>query len=488
VSSLGCLTIPKISNGLYNISDEELEYQVNDRLSFMQFLGLGLEDRVPDATTVWLFRERLQQYGLVEELFEQFGAYLQGAGYAAKDGQIVDATLIPVPKQRNTREENPTIKQGEVPAEWLSKPHKLAQKDVAARWTKKSGMSYYGYKNHVNSDVGFKFIRRYTVTDASVHDSQVLGELLDADNPGDGLWADSAYLSVLIVEVLALMGFEAHINERAYRNRPLSEEQKTANRERSKIRARVEHVFGDFVTSMGGKVLRSIGLARAQTQLTHSRRSSGSSQWKQFPTTPFSTSLLFLKRSIVEKGADYVLALKDNQPSLFEDVQWLFEQAESVQFQDTEHDVACSVDKGHGRLEIRRCWTLSGTELDYLVQKPRWKGLQTIAMIESERRVDGKVTRERRYYLSSLGQDAAVLNAAIRTHWAIENGLHWVLDVAFAEDGCRIRKDHAPQNMTVLRQIALNLLGQDKATKVGIRAKRKKAGWDDAYLIKILTQ
>jgi predicted transposase YbfD/YdcC len=139
--------------------------------------------------------------------------------------------------------------------------------------------------------------------------------------------------------------------------------------------------------------------------------------------------------AIVEKGADYVLALKDNQPSLFEDVQWFFEQAESVQFQDTEHDVACSVDKGHGRLEIRRCWTLSGTELDYLVQKPRWKGLQTI--------------------------------------------LHWVLDVAFAEDGCRIRKDHAPQNMTVLRQIALNLLGQDKATKVGIRAKRKKAGWDD---------
>jgi IS5 family transposase len=93
---------------LYNISDDELEYQVNDRLSFMQFLGLGLEDAVPDATTVWLFREQLQQHDLVEELFEQFGAYLQGVGYAAKDGQIVDATLIPVPKQRNTREENQT--------------------------------------------------------------------------------------------------------------------------------------------------------------------------------------------------------------------------------------------------------------------------------------------------------------------------------------------------------------------------------------------
>lgn len=252
---------------LYNISDEELEYQVNDRLSFMQFLGLGLEDTVPDATTVWLFREQLQQHGLVEELFEQFEAYLQGAGYAAKDGQIVDATLIPVPKQRNTREENQTLKQGEVPSQWQEKPHKLAQKDVDARWTKKQGTSHYGYKNHVSSDVGFKFIRRYAVTDASVHDSQVLGELLDADNLGDGLWADSAYRSGLIVDVLMLMGFEPHINERAYRNRPLTKEQKAANRERSKTRAKVEHVFGDFVTSMGGKMVRSIGLARAQTQL-----------------------------------------------------------------------------------------------------------------------------------------------------------------------------------------------------------------------------
>lgn len=252
---------------LYNISDEELEYQVNDRLSFMQFLGLGIEDTVPDATTVWLFREQLQQHALVEELFEQFGQYLQGAGYEAKDGQIVDATLIPVPKQRNTRQENQTIKEGEVPTEWQANPHKLAQKDVDARWTKKHGISHYGYKNHINSDVGFKFIRRYTVSDASVHDSQVLGTLLDDDNRGDGLWADSAYLSQWIVEVLTLMGFEAHINERAYRNCPLSEEQKAANRERSKTRARVEHVFGDFVTSMGGKVVRSIGLARAKTQL-----------------------------------------------------------------------------------------------------------------------------------------------------------------------------------------------------------------------------
>jgi predicted transposase YbfD/YdcC len=188
--------------------------------------------------------------------------------------------------------------------------------------------------------------------------------------------------------------------------------------------------------------------------------------------------------AIIDQGADYVLALKDNQPGLFEDVQWLFEQAESTQFQAVAH----SVDKGHGRIEIRRCWTLSGCELDYLVQKQNWKGLQTVAMVQSERRVGGQVSLERRYYLSSLGQDAAVMNAAIRTHWAIENGLHWVLDVSFGEDGSRIRKDHAPQNMSLLRQMALNLLGQDESTKIGIKAKQKKAGWDDAYLVKILAQ
>lgn len=192
--------------------------------------------------------------------------------------------------------------------------------------------------------------------------------------------------------------------------------------------------------------------------------------------------------AIIDQGADYVLALKNNQPTLFEDVQWLFEQAQSAQFQDVEHDVAQSLDKGHGRIEVRRCYTLSGSELDYLVQKNHWKGLQTVAMVESERRLNGRVSTERRYYLSSLSNDAAVVNAAIRSHWTIENGLHWVLDVSFHEDACRIRKDHAPQNMSLLRQIALNLLGQDKATKVGISARRKKAGWDDAYLVRILSQ
>ena len=252
---------------LYNISDEDLEYQVNDRLSFMQFLGLGLEARVPDATTVWLLREQLQQHGLVEALFEQFEGYLQQSGYQAQDGQILDATLVPVPKQRNRKEENQQIKVGQLPEAWLEQPHQRAQKDIDARWTKKSNVSHFGYKDHISIDAGFGFIRRYAVTDASVHDSQVLGALLDIDNPDERLWADSAYRSEARLEVLQWIGFEPLFNERAYRNSPLSDEQKATNRERSKTRAKVEHVFGSWVTEGGGKLLRTIGMARAKTNL-----------------------------------------------------------------------------------------------------------------------------------------------------------------------------------------------------------------------------
>lgn len=193
-----------------------------------------------------------------------------------------------------------------------------------------------------------------------------------------------------------------------------------------------------------------------------------------------------IARTITEQGADYVLALKGNQGGLFEDVQWLFEQAQATQFQDIAHDFAQTIDKGHGRIEIRRCWTLSDAELDYLIQKPQWQGLKTVVRLQSERRINGQTSTETRYYISSLDHHAAKILAAIRTHWTVENHLHWVLDVAFDEDACRIRKDHAPQNFALLRHIALNLLGQDQSTKAGIAAKRKRAGWDDAYLLKIL--
>ncbi len=189
--------------------------------------------------------------------------------------------------------------------------------------------------------------------------------------------------------------------------------------------------------------------------------------------------------AIQEKGADYVLSLKGNQAGLFEDVQWLFEQAVSNNFADVDHDFSQSIDKGHGRLEIRRCWTLSN--LDYLVQLPLWSGLQTIAMVQNERRFNGKVSIENRDYISSLPCNATLIANAVRTHWSIKNSLHWVLDVSFREDDCRIRKDNAPENMAMLRHFALNLLSQDKSSKSSMKAKRKKTAWDLAYLINLLS-
>jgi predicted transposase YbfD/YdcC len=190
--------------------------------------------------------------------------------------------------------------------------------------------------------------------------------------------------------------------------------------------------------------------------------------------------------AIALQQADYVLALKGNQGSLFEDVQWLFNQAQSVDFAGITHDFIQTVDKGHGRIEIRQCWTLS--DLTYLTQKPLWTGLQSVAMVHSERRLHGRVSTETRYFISSRPGNASEIAQAVRDHWQIENSLHWVLDVSFREDNCRIHSGSAAQNMALLRHIALNLLGQDKSTRRGIAAKRKTAGWDQAYLVKILTQ
>ena len=190
--------------------------------------------------------------------------------------------------------------------------------------------------------------------------------------------------------------------------------------------------------------------------------------------------------AIVARGADYVLALKGNQGGLFEDVQWLFQQAKAAEFEGVAHSFAQSIDKGHGRIEIRRCWTLS--QLDYLIQTPLWRGLQTVVMVQSERRCNGQTTLENRYFISTLPSQATLLMNAVRTHWSIENSLHWVLDVSFAEDACRIRRDFAPQNLAMLRHLALNVLSKDSSSKRGIAARRKKAAWDQSYLIKLLTQ
>ena len=167
---------------LYNLSDDQVEYQLRDRLSFVRFLGLGLEDPVPDAKTVWLYREQLAEAGVIEALFDDFDGHLKREGYLAMGGQIVDASIVPVPKQRNSRDDNAKIKAGETPEGWAEQPAKRAQKDTDARWTKKHGQSHFGYKNHVNVDRRHKLIRRYQATSASVHDSQVVDDVLDPDN------------------------------------------------------------------------------------------------------------------------------------------------------------------------------------------------------------------------------------------------------------------------------------------------------------------
>ncbi|MDA0952400.1 MAG: IS5 family transposase [Proteobacteria bacterium] len=252
---------------LYNLSDEQLEYQLRDRLSFMRFLGLGLEDRVPDATTVWLYREQLVEAEVIDELFGAFDGYLKAQGWLAMGGQMIDASIVAVPKQRNDRDENAAIKAGGTPEGWDDQPAKRAQKDTDARWTKKHGKSHYGYKNHVNVDRRHKLIRRYKVTDAAVHDSQVVDDVLDDDNTASDVWADSAYRSAEIEKKLDARGLKSRIHRKGHRNRPLTKREQKGNKTRSKVRARVEHVFGAQTNDMGGTLVRSIGLARAKARI-----------------------------------------------------------------------------------------------------------------------------------------------------------------------------------------------------------------------------
>ena len=191
-----------------------------------------------------------------------------------------------------------------------------------------------------------------------------------------------------------------------------------------------------------------------------------------------------IAKQVIEQDGDYVLALKGNQGNLFEDVQQIFAIAQSQDFKDIDYDFYETLDTGHGRIERRRYWSLG--QVESLIDAQKWAQFSSITMVESLRKCDGKTSRELRYYISSLEPDAKCLAESIRSHWGIENSLHWVLDVAFREDESRIRTGNAPENFTLLRQIALSALNQEKTAKVGLKNKRLRAGWDDLYLLQVL--
>lgn len=247
----------------YNLSDSQIEYQILDRLSFCRFLGLSLNDKVPDEKTVWDFRDKLIKKELEKELFENFFSLLESNGLIAHKGKIIDASFVEAPRQRNSKEKNKEIKAGKTPKEWEDKPNKKRQKDVDARWTKKNNETHYGYKNHIKVDKQHKLIDTYTTTDASVHDSQALDELLTQKDKGQDLWADSAYTGEKQEKTIKKYRVKNKIHEKGYKNKPLTEAQKESNKEKSKIRARVEHVFGFMEQSMNRLYINSIGIKRA---------------------------------------------------------------------------------------------------------------------------------------------------------------------------------------------------------------------------------
>ena len=249
----------------YNLSDRQIEYQILDRLSFCRFLGITLNDQVPDEKTVWGFKERLADQGLDKPLYGAFHKQLEENNLIVHEGKIIDASFVEVPRQRNTREENKHIKEaGTAPEAWSDQPSKKRQKDIDARWTKKNGQNYYGYKDHAKVDSKHKFIDTYCVTPASVHDSQTLDELLDEEkDKGKDLWADSAYTGEEQEQVIKKYGMKNNVHEKGYKNKPLTDEQKESNREKSRTRARVEHVFGFIEGSMNKFHLNCIGIKRA---------------------------------------------------------------------------------------------------------------------------------------------------------------------------------------------------------------------------------
>jgi IS5 family transposase len=248
---------------LYNISDAQAEYQIKDRLSFMRFLGLALCDTVPDEKTIWEYREHLAQANILDTIFYRFTRQLEEKKVITYSGSILDATFVDVPRQRNSREENKTIKEGGVPEEWETEENrnKKRQKDVDARWAKKNNEVHYGYKNHIKVDKKNKIITKQSATSAEVHDSQELKNLVE-EGKDKIIYADAGYAGEKVQECIP-EGAKNRIHEKGKRNKPLTKGQKRENKAKSHIRARVEHVFGMMTNTMKGITIRSIGMVRA---------------------------------------------------------------------------------------------------------------------------------------------------------------------------------------------------------------------------------
>lgn len=249
---------------LFNLSDEQMEFQLLDRLSFQRFAGLRDTSQIPDRTTIWTFKERLIKAGASESVFDAVNRQLAKHGYIARGGQMIDASIVQAPKQSLTREEKSLINEGAMPADWS--PAKRRQKDTDARWTKKHGKSYFGYKVSANADKRYKLVRKIKVSTASEHDTTHFEDVLDPANTNRNILADKGYVDGEREARLTKQGWRMHIQRKGSKDKPISETQERRNRRIAKTRARIEHVFAGLA-QMGGKALRSIGLARATLHL-----------------------------------------------------------------------------------------------------------------------------------------------------------------------------------------------------------------------------
>jgi transposase, IS5 family len=255
-----------ILQSLYGLSDEQTQFQILDRRSFHRFLDITEADAVPDQNTVREFREKLTRTKLFDELFDVYHRRLEERGFITRKGNIVDASFVEVPRQRNRKSENESIKQGEIPEGWDKDPKRLSHKDLDARWAKKGDQTFYGYKNHVNVDLESKLIVRSDVTDASVHDSLALDAVT---REGDSeTWVDSGYAGPACEEVLTSKGISGKVCEKGARNKPLTRKQRRSNRAKSRKRSRVEHVFGFMTGSMRAMYKRYVGYARNRASIT----------------------------------------------------------------------------------------------------------------------------------------------------------------------------------------------------------------------------